>query len=157
TLVGGGGTIQSETVWNEGAGGGATGGGYSTTFARPPWQAGGAGRGVPDVAGDADSNTGWLVRVDGRDEVIGGTSAVARMWAGLVALLNARLGKPVGFLTPLLYQNPGAFRDIVSGNNGAYAAGPGWDPCTGLGSPDGGKLLAALGGGAPAPVPPPTP
>ena len=80
--------------------------------------------------------------------VIGGTSAVAPLWAGLVALLNQKLGKPVGFLNPLLYGSlagKGRFRDITSGNNGSYAAGPGWDACTGWGSPIGSKLLAGLG------------
>jgi kumamolisin len=68
---------------------------------------------------------------------------VAPLWAALVALLNARSGKPVGFLNPTLYANPGALRDIVSGNNGTFSAGPGWDACTGLGSPNG-PALAAL-------------
>jgi kumamolisin len=66
----------------------------------------------------------------------------------LVALLNQKLGKPVGFLNPLLYgslMGSGAFRDVVSGNNGSYSAGPGWDACTGWGSPVGSKLLAVLG------------
>jgi kumamolisin len=79
--------------------------------------------------------------------VIGGTSAVAPLWAGLIALLNEKLGKPLGFLQPTLYGLPassGAFHDIVTGNNGAFSAGPGWDPCTGLGSPSGENLLKAL-------------
>jgi kumamolisin len=72
---------------------------------------------------------------------------VAPLWAGLTALLNQKLGKPVGFLNPLLYGVASSgLRDITAGDNGAYAAGPGWDACTGLGSPDGAKLLAALGG-----------
>ena len=86
------------------------------------------GRGVPDVAADADPATGYAVRVDGEDTVIGGTSAVAPLWAGLVACLNQGLGKPVGFLNPTLYaltSQSGVFRDITSGNNGAYSAGPG--------------------------------
>ena len=80
--------------------------------------------------------------------VIGGTSAVAPLWAGLIALLNESLGKPVGFLHPALYANAKAFRDITSGNNGAYAARAGWDACTGLGSPNGTALLSALKGAA---------
>ena len=165
-LLGSGTTIRSEVVWNERTSG--TGGGVSNAFARPAYQSnakvpkspkGTAGRGVPDVAGDADPNTGYKVRlVGGATEVIGGTSAVAPMWAGLIALLNqrlAKLGKPaVGFLNPLLYQLPAAaasFRDIVTGNNdieglGKYKAARGWDACTGLGTPNGAKLLAALGG-----------
>ena len=84
--------------------------------------------------------------------VIGGTSAVAPLWAGLIALMNQKLGKPVGYLNPLLYGSlagKGVFNDIREGNNGSYAARAGWDPCTGWGSPIGTKLLQALSGGAP--------
>ena len=105
------------------------------------------GRGLPDVAGDADPNTGYEIRVNGSKTVIGGTSAVAPLWAGLVALLNQAIGKPVGFFNPNLYGSiaqAGVFRDITSGNNGAYSAGPGWDACSGWGVADGAKLLAAL-------------
>ncbi len=157
TLEGTGTSIRSETVWNDGPTGGATGGGVSVQFPLPSYQAGAgvpvsanpggaAGRGVPDVAGDADPQTGYQVLVDGQSSVIGGTSAVAPLWAGLVALLNAGLGAPVGFLQPLLYgAGPAAtLRDIVEGTNGAYSAHRGWDACTGLGSPDGAHLLAAL-------------
>ena len=101
------------------------------------------GRGVPDVAGDADPATGYRVRVDGRDLVFGGTSAVAPLWAALIARINAKTGKHAGFVNPKLYAK-GVLRDITQGNNGAYSAGPGWDACTGLGSPDGAKVLAAL-------------
>lgn len=152
-LVAAGSTIASEVVWNDGPNGGASGGGVSAVFSLPSWQAGshvpppaqkGGGRGVPDVSGNADPATGYRVRVEGSDTVIGGTSAVAPLWAALVVLINQEKGKPLGYLNPRLYSNPGAFRDITSGNNGAYEAGPGWDPCTGLGSPDGTKLLNAL-------------
>jgi kumamolisin len=105
------------------------------------------------VAADADPNTGYQVRVDGQNMVIGGTSAVAPLWAGLLALLNQKLPKPMGFLNPLLYGSlagKGVTRDIVSGNNGAFAAGPGWDACTGWGSPQGSNLLAALQASPPA-------
>jgi len=106
------------------------------------------GRGVPDVAGNADPETGYNVVVDGSATVIGGTSAVAPLWAGLTALINQSLGQPVGFLNPLLYVKPAAvtFHDITSGNNDGYDSGPGWDPCTGQGSPNGKELLNALGG-----------
>jgi kumamolisin len=80
--------------------------------------------------------------------VIGGTSAVAPLWAGLIALINQSIGKPVGFINPLLYQDAAKARDlndITSGNNGAYSAGPGWDACSGLGSPIGTQVAAALG------------
>ena len=151
--------ISSETVWNEGATTSSTGGGVSGFFALPAYQskagvpvsagAGGkAGRGVPDVAGDADPATGYEVRVDGQNFVIGGTSAVAPLWAGLVALMNQKLGHPVGFLNPMLYgslHGKGVTHDITSGNNGSYSAKAGWDPCTGWGSPNGAKLLKALG------------
>jgi len=149
--------ISSEVVWNEGATTSATGGGVSGFFALPAWQAkagvpnnpaGKTGRGVPDVAGDADPATGYEVRVDGQNFVIGGTSAVAPLWAGLIALMNQKLGHPVGLLNPLLYgslHGKGVTHDITTGNNGSYAAKAGWDPCTGWGSPDGAKLLKALG------------
>jgi kumamolisin len=102
---------------------------------------------VPDVSGDADPQTGYKVLVDGQSLVIGGTSAVAPLWSGLIALLNQKLGKPLGFLQPLLYGLPasaGAFHDIIAGSNGAFPAKPGWDAATGLGSPSGAKLLQAL-------------
>jgi kumamolisin len=160
-LVGNGSTITSEVVWNEQASGeGATGGGVSNVFALPSWQANAkvpapssstGGRGVPDVSGDADPVTGYQVRVDGQSLVIGGTSAVAPLWAGLIALNNQRNGKSAGFVQPQIYAAKGAsaFHDIVSGNNGAFSAGPGWDACTGLGSPIGAKLITLLGGSTP--------
>jgi kumamolisin len=158
-LVASGTTIANETVWNENANS-ATGGGISATFPLPVYQNsanvpasanpnGGTGRGVPDVAGDADPASGYQVRVDGQYYVIGGTSAVAPLYAGLIALLNQKLGKPVGFLNPLIYGSLSAntpFNDITSGNNGAYSAKQNWDACTGWGSPNGAKLLAGLGG-----------
>lgn len=142
--------IVTETVWNDGVNS-ATGGGYSSYFPIPAYQTtlnlSQKGRGVPDVAGDADPNTGYDVRVDGENMVIGGTSAVAPLWAGLIALLNQQLGHPVGFLNPLLYgslQGKKVTNDITVGNNGAQQAGPGWDACTGWGSPNGENLLLAL-------------
>jgi kumamolisin len=166
---------QSEVVWNDQAsGGGATGGGVSAVFPLPAWQAnagvpasgatkkkhkessaviseaakkaaGTGGRGVPDVAGDASPETGYQILVDGQQEVVGGTSAVAPLWAGLIALLNQQLSKNVGFLNPQIYplgETP--FFDITSGNNGAFSARTGWDACTGLGSPNGQLLLKSL-------------
>ena len=150
------GKITSETVWNDGPQGGAGGGGFSNQFPLPAWQASAnikppsdGGRGVPDVSGDADPETGYRVLVDGQSLVIGGTSAVAPLWSSLVALLNEKLGRPLGFLQPALYglpQTSDAFHDITSGSNGAFAAGPGWDAATGLGSPSGENLLQALSG-----------
>jgi kumamolisin len=103
-------------------------------------------RGVPDVSGDADPETGYNVRIDGTDTVIGGTSAVAPLWSGLLARINELTGKPVGYLHAQLYQNAAAFRDITAGNNGDFSASPGWDACTGLGSPDGQKLADVFAG-----------
>jgi kumamolisin len=162
---------QSEVVWNDQAsGGGATGGGVSAVFPLPTWQAGAGvppssvtkkkkktakaaagsgGRGVPDVAGDASPETGYQILVDGEQEVVGGTSAVAPLWAGLIALLNQQLNRKVGFLNPQLYPlGEAPFFDVTSGNNGAFAAHAGWDACTGLGSPNGQSLLTALQGSA---------
>jgi kumamolisin len=166
-LIGSGSTISSEVVWNETAGNeGATGGGVSTVFALPTWQAtsnvpaatgGFVGRGVPDVAGNADPLTGYAVRVDGQDEVIGGTSAVAPLWAALVARLNQQLGHSLGAANAALYGiGEKAFRDITQGNNGSYTAGPGWDACTGLGSPNGQALLSALQASTTSPAPTPS-
>ncbi len=155
-LVAKGTVISSETVWNElAANEGATGGGVSTLFALPSWQANSnvpappsssGGRGVPDVSADADPSTGYTVRVDGQTSTIGGTSAVAPLWAGLIALANAANGKDAGFVNPTLYTDPNSFRDITSGNNGAFSARPGWDACTGLGSPKGAAIVSALAG-----------
>jgi kumamolisin len=153
TLEASGTTITSEVVWNDGAEGGASGGGVSNVFALPTWQQNAnvpapttstGGRGVPDVAGDASPTTGYNILVDGTSEVVGGTSAVAPLWAALITLINQQAGKPVGFVNPTLYASPSAFHDITSGNNGSFSAGPGWDACTGLGSPIGVDIAAAL-------------
>jgi kumamolisin len=155
TTVAANGTITRESVWNDGAQGGATGGGLSSFFAAPAWQAGLTAsradgtstqldqRGVPDVAGNADPQTGYHVRVDGSETVFGGTSAVAPLWAALIARINSGRGSNVGFVNPTLYRAASALRDITSGNNGAFLAATGWDACTGLGSPNG-KTIAGL-------------
>ncbi len=161
TLQGNGGQITSETVWNETASSeGATGGGVSNFFALPSYQQNAGvpaqpetsfvGRGSPDVSGNADPVTGYQVVVDGQSIVVGGTSAVAPLWAGLIALLNQKLGTPVGWLQPQLYSlGETAMNDITTGNNddsglGYYSAQTGWDACTGLGSPNGTAILNAL-------------
>ncbi|HEX3436228.1 MAG TPA: S53 family peptidase [Pseudacidobacterium sp.] len=146
--------ISEEVVWDDQTqGGGASGGGFSATFPVPSWQtsalpSGSSGRGVPDVAGDASPESGYNIIVDGQAEVVGGTSAVAPLWAGLIALANQQLAQQgkqsAGFINPALYQNASDFHDITQGNNGAYSAGPGWDACTGLGSPVGTTILTAL-------------
>src|SRR6266581_4145516 len=144
---------------------GSTGGGVSDFFPKPAYQANASvppsanpskfvGRGVPDVSGDADPVTGYDVYVDGQASVIGGTSAVAPLWAGLTACINQTLGKRVGALTSLLYSQVapvnGTFHDITTGNNGAYSAQIGWDACTGWGSPIGSAIASALAGKAAA-------
>src|SRR5256884_7009200 len=126
---------------------GATGGGLCQVFPLPSWQQGIAvprapngiaGGGVPDVAGNADPLTGYQVRVDGKADVIGGTSAGAPLWAALIARCNQRLGRPLGDVHAALYQiGTRAFRAITQGNNGAYPAAIGRGPCTGFGTPNG--------------------
>ena len=166
----------SERAWKDGDGlradnGGSTGGGVSARLARPAWQAGldiapvnpgqTAGRIVPDVAANASANTGYFVVAQGQQEISGGTSASAPLWAALVARMNQQLaagGKRVGYLTPLLYgAAAGAAtplgkigcNDIHAGDNvtahvGGFKSGPGFDAVTGWGSPKGKDLLAAL-------------
>ena len=155
----GGNRIEKETVWNNSTG--ASGGGFSNVFPLPDYQqstsvaekaktAGISGRGMPDVASDGDPKTGFMIRVNGKFPVGAGTSAAAPVWAGLIARINQKLGHSVGFLNPVLYQSSaglqssGALRAITVGNNGAYQAGPGWNACTGFGTPDGAKLMDAL-------------
>jgi len=174
------GAVSSEVVWNElAAGEGAGGGGVSDQFPLPTWQqnagvgpraaaepaaapaaaggtdepnGGSGGRGVPDVAGNADPTTGYQIYSGGQAQVVGGTSAVAPLWSALIARLAQASSKRFGLIQPLLYAgvSPGTdvagFRDITEGNNGAYTAGPGWDSCTGLGVPDGTALLTRLQG-----------
>ena len=166
-LIGTGSKITSESVWNRGRKGGAGGGGVSNFFPLPSYQSkskvpvspkGKKGRGVPDVAGNADPFTGYQIFLDGSPTSSGGTSAVAPLAAGLIARINERLvakvGKTAGFINPLIYGDAApAIRDITDGNNdiegnlkGTYTAGKGWDACTGLGVADGAKLLKAMGG-----------
>lgn len=162
--------ITSETVWNDGVNGGAGGGGISDMINLPTWQAnahvppsvnpgGRIGRGVPDVAGNADPETGYQILADGQPGTVGGTSAVAPLWAALIARINQKLGTPVGFLNPLLYSQLAAandLNDITTGNNditgqiGGYSAGPGWDACTGWGSPNGTAIANSLAGASAA-------
>jgi kumamolisin len=158
------GTISSEKVWNDLAKKeGATGGGVSRLFALPEWQAaadvpanadksGKTGRGVPDVASLADPETPmWVLGPNGELGGVGGTSASAPLWSALITLLNQLSGTPLGFCNPQLYAHlKDSLVDIVSGSNGSYKAGPGWDACTGWGRPDGTRLLQALG----VPLPP---
>ena len=145
----------------------ATGGGVSDQFPRPPYQIaagvlpiskndGGIRRGVPDVAGMV-AMTGFFINGAGPEWGYG-TSAVAPLYAGLVATINSFLGRNVGFLNPTLYKfGPQICNDIRIGNNDSgntpdapfYTAAVGWDACTGWGSINGLRLLAAV---APAPI-----
>jgi kumamolisin len=163
-------SITNETVWNSVGSSGyhfAPGGGVSTSFTKPSYQSlvnvpspptSSGGRGVPDVGGDADPNTGYKVRVDGKEFPMGGTSAVAPLWAALITLIAQSTGKRVPFLNPVLYQNASSLNDVTVGTNdvglggGHYNATNGWDPCTGLGSPKGAAILALF-----SPVTTPTP
>jgi len=142
---------NKETVWNDGDGW-ATGGGISDIFQVPDYQKKISlpssvnsklhkGRGMPDIAANADSATGYNILVDAQWSVIGGTSAVAPLMAGLIALSNQKLKRSVGFINPKLYSaKTNVFKDITQGNNttakaGGYSAKKGWDACTGLGVP----------------------
>jgi kumamolisin len=150
--------VAKETVWNnqETGQGGATGGGISTVFPLPTYQhglkvaltAGGTEpltmRGAPDLTGNADPNTGYLVMVNGVMDVIGGTSAVAPLMAALVARINALNRKPAGFMHPAIYKGAAHFVPITEGNNGYFAAAAGWSASTGVGRPDGKRLQALL-------------
>lgn len=158
-----GATLVKESAWNHNHHGfkGATGGGVSRKFSIPRWQqevnvphapTGELGRGVPDVAGPADPDCGCEILVAGVRSCSAGTSAVAPFWAALIARCNQALGTPCGYLTPLLYRNhlksdrSPALEDVPTGNNGYYEARPGWNPCTGLGTPRGRHLLQSLRG-----------
>ncbi len=159
-----GAAITTETVWNDLTSG--TGGGISDLFAVPGFQsgvtlppsvnAGRAGRGVPDVAGDAAPATGYTIVLNGAAQTVGGTSAVAPLWSGLTALIAQSLGRNPGFFLPALYADPSGMREITTGSNKpqgstiGYDAGPGWNACTGLGRPDGAGVLATLQRTAPA-------
>lgn len=147
-------TTESEVVWNDNPGrtnGEGTGGGYSTLFPAQAWQLGapkaptrvsgdknpGAGRMVPDVSANADPNTGYEIVVYGESTVIGGTSAVAPLYAGLFAALGRK-----GFVSPALWANQKCFTDVVVGSNGDYSAAVGPDPCSGIGAPVGAAIAA---------------
>jgi kumamolisin len=144
----------TDTTWNDlSTGSGATGGGFSATFAAPTWQSAAiapykqTNRGVPDVSGDADPDTGYNVRVDGQAVTLGGTSAVAPLWAALIARCQQGSGRTLVDLAAQMYAAQStAFRDVTQGGNGGYNAGPGWDPCTGLGVPIGTQVLSAVFG-----------
>jgi kumamolisin len=160
-LVNDGGSGPLEAVWNDSSYNGASGGGVSEIFDRPRWQSnirvphsltGRPGRGVPDVAINADPESGYILYVQGHAVQLGGTSVSASMWAGLVAVLNQGLGRNLGFFNPLLYERlgpAGVFHSVLHGHNGigelsGFCAGPGWNAATGWGTPDGTRLLQTL-------------
>lgn len=148
--------VAAEVVWNEGTIG--TGGGISDTFPVPSYQSGLAlppsvndgrlRRGVPDVAAAAAGRPGYRIVLDGTEIVKDGTSAVAPLWAGLIAMTNAARGGAVGFVNSALYANAPLLRQITQGNNRVggkgYDAGAGWNACTGLGVPSDADIIAAL-------------
>jgi kumamolisin len=182
------GAISAESVWNQhqadlspeaGSDGsfGSGGGGVSGAFPVPDYQqqagvpgslnpVGFQGRGVPDVTGDGDPDSGYNIFVDGQAIQEGGTSAVAPLWAALIARINQKLNGRVGFVNPQLYAlaaNSGVFQDITVGdnrvsfqqfNNVGYDAGRGWDATSGLGSPDGTVLSKLLQVGTTGPATP---
>jgi kumamolisin len=141
----------SEVVWNDNNGVG-TGGGVSRIFPVPSYQTGIAlrnlntgivGRTLPDLAGNADPQTGYIINVDGELQIIGGTSAVAPLMAALTARINQLNKKRCGFLNPKIYGHSECFFDVISGNNRGYTSTYGFDACSGLGCPKG-ELLANL-------------
>ncbi len=147
------GVISNEEVWETWAG--STGGGFSNMLCIPDFQKGIIPngivspliyRGVPDVAGSANAWAGYYILVNGEKTEKGGTSAVAPLWAGLICRINQLLNKRLGYITPKFYElnNTDAFNQIIKGGNGAYTGGPIWNPCTGLGSPNGINLLEKL-------------
>ena len=142
-----GGTMKprqsQEIVWNDNPNnpdGEGTGGGFSTVFPMSPWMSGAphGGRMVPDVAANADPRTGYEIVLGGQVIVVGGTSAVAPLYAGLFAAF----GQKRKLVSQKLWANHMAFHDITKGNNGFFRARVGPDPCTGLGSPIGSKIAA---------------
>ncbi len=150
TIDRGNGSVSAESGWKD------SGGGFSTLFSRQSWQhpyngISGMPRLVPDVSAVADPSPGASVWFNGKEKHWGGTSWSAPLWAGFSALIgegrqNAHK-HPLGFLAPLLYTLPqNCFRDVTSGSNGAYSAGVGWDPVTGIGVPQLHELVQALNG-----------
>jgi kumamolisin len=142
-------STTTETVWGSIPNDGAAGGGFSTIFTRPSYQNSALNnisstmRGVPDVCGNADPRSGWIIYINGSYVTVGGTSAVAPMWAAYLANIDFKK-----FLNPVLYNayvsNSNVVHDIVKGSEGTYTATGGWDPASGLGSPNGSVLTSDL-------------
>jgi kumamolisin len=155
--------ITDEATWNSGTTGSA--GGVSAFATLPQWQAGLttkanpsgtvsplARRGIPDIAGNSDPASGYqfYYGVNNIPTTVGGTSASAPLFAGMIARINSITRRRSGFLNPLIYSNTQAFRDVTEGNNSCpftapgYQAAVGWDACTGVGSPIGTAILNIL-------------
>jgi kumamolisin len=153
-------TTNPESAWTP-----YSGGGVSSAFTKPAWQfnlQGGAspptpsgGRECPDVCFNADPNSGYTIVADGETiKGVAGTSAAAPGWGGVTAIANEINKKNVGFLVPLLYASPTAFKDISTGNNGTYKATTGYDNVTGLGAPTSAIIQVLAGTYVPPPVVP---
>ena len=160
TSVGGTSLYESNGVFTQSAWGGilngksyGSGGGYSSYFSRPYWQTAPSinssvtQRGVPDVSLDADNNTGVLIISEGKSYKVGGTSIATPMWAAIGSLIDQYNGREMGLLNPMFYQISRTsdygkvFTQITSGGNGYYSAHSGWNPVTGLGTPNVSELL----------------
>ncbi len=161
------GAYLHESGWGNGVQ--ASGGGFSALFKRPGYQApffkSNAARGLPDVAWSADKNAA-IIRVMGKTLRVTGTSIGTPQWAGVAALANEAAGHRLPPFNVRLYHAgkssayPTLFHDITAGNNtvtspagpvfSGFSAGPGWDPVTGLGTPDVAALLPFLSETPPA-------
>lgn len=152
-------SYSGETAWSVspqyvGAQGVSSGGGYSSIFAQPYYQAGAItslARASPDVSADANPYTGFVIVLEGGDVAIGGTSLASPLWAGMVADMDQFAGKSLGLLNPYLYsvysnrsQYDRAFHQVATGFNGEYQAGPGYNVVTGLGTPNLPALASAI-------------
>ena len=157
------GSYANESAWGDGnPGDEGGGGGFDPNTPEPAWQAGivsdaSQGRGVPDSSANADPNSGYQISANNAWTVVGGTSAASPLTAALIAIAKGSDGQTAGLLSELFYaERETAFRDVLTGSNGDPATA-GWDPATGLGSPNGASFFAALGKPAPVPAHPSAP
>jgi PKD repeat protein len=144
TLIANNNVRVSETVWNNNSSS-AGGGGISSFFSKPSYQNDisilTTKRGVPDIAANANPNTGYQIYYRGQNVVVGGTSAVAPLISALLGRINQVTSTNVGFINQLLYNNKSVCYDVISGNNGFYNAGTSYDCCSGIGVIDAERLL----------------
>lgn len=131
------GTRKSETAWGSGSLFSTTGSGGGESKLFP-------GRKVPDISGNADPQSGYIIDINGSEAQVGGTSGSSPFWAAYQALINAERNEHVGHLPALFYKADGCFVDVTAGSNGGYKATAGYDEVTGLGVLDGTKFLAFL-------------